>query len=51
MRESIEGLVDAVARVGSCSPAACRDRVARHFSAEAMVKGYERIYRRLVATR
>jgi glycosyltransferase involved in cell wall biosynthesis len=34
----------AVADVGCVSPAACRERAVRCFSAEAMVDGYERVY-------
>ncbi|HXY94253.1 MAG TPA: glycosyltransferase family 4 protein [Acidimicrobiia bacterium] len=44
LRDSIDGLVEAVGMVDGCSPAACRERVALHFSAEAMVNAYERIY-------
>jgi glycosyltransferase involved in cell wall biosynthesis len=47
LRESVDDLVDAVGRVGSCSPAACRERVARYFSADAMVDGYERLFERI----
>jgi glycosyltransferase involved in cell wall biosynthesis len=34
----------ALSRLGSISPAACRDRVERLFSKRAMVEGYERIF-------
>jgi glycosyltransferase involved in cell wall biosynthesis len=44
LRESIDGLVQAVAGVGRCSPVACRERVSHNFSAEAMVTAYERLY-------
>jgi glycosyltransferase involved in cell wall biosynthesis len=44
LRSSLEDLVDAVGRAGECPPAACRDRVARRFSAEAMVRGYEAVF-------
>lgn len=44
LRESIDGLVEAVAEVGRCSPVACRERVSHKFSADAMVAAYERIY-------
>jgi glycosyltransferase involved in cell wall biosynthesis len=47
LRDSIDDLVEAVATVGRCSPAACRDRVAANFSSEAMLNGYERIYERV----
>jgi glycosyltransferase involved in cell wall biosynthesis len=44
LRTSIDGLVEAVAEVGRCSPAVCRERVASNFSADAMVTAYERVY-------
>jgi glycosyltransferase involved in cell wall biosynthesis len=48
LRESVGDLADAAGRVGSCSPAACRERVARHFSSAAMVEGYERIFKGVI---
>ena len=48
LRDSIDDLVDAVASIGNCSPAACRERVATMFSADSMLNGYERIYEGLV---
>lgn len=44
LRESIDGLVQAVAEVGRCSPVVCRERVSHNFSADAMVAAYERLY-------
>jgi glycosyltransferase involved in cell wall biosynthesis len=44
LRVSIEDLTHAIGMVGNCSPATCRRRVQEHFSADAMVLGYERIY-------
>jgi glycosyltransferase involved in cell wall biosynthesis len=49
LRDSIDDLAAAVGDVDRCSPQACRERVSRHFSAEAMVAGYERILGELVA--
>jgi glycosyltransferase involved in cell wall biosynthesis len=49
LRESIDELADAVETVRSCSPEACRSRVERLFSADAMVAGYERIYAEAMA--
>lgn len=43
-RDTYAELVDTLGLVGDLDPAACRERVAEHFSAEAMVRGYERIY-------
>jgi glycosyltransferase involved in cell wall biosynthesis len=45
VRSSLDELVDAVGHLGQCAPRACRERVARHFSAEAMVAAYERLFR------
>jgi glycosyltransferase involved in cell wall biosynthesis len=44
LRDSIDDLVDAVASIGNCSPSACRARVEEHFSASAMVQGYEVLF-------
>ena len=40
-----EQMIDAVARAKDLRPQDCRDHVRRRFSAEAMVSGYERVYR------
>ena len=39
-----EGMVAAVATAGQLDRAACRTRVERHFSSEAMVSGYEAVF-------
>ena len=49
LRDSIDDLVAAVADVGECSPADCRRRVEESFSADAMVRGYERIFESVAA--
>ncbi|HEX5740226.1 MAG TPA: glycosyltransferase family 4 protein [Pilimelia sp.] len=41
----------AIARVGDIDPAACRARVAEHFSAEKLAAGYEAAYRAALARR
>jgi len=48
LRDSIDDLVDAVASIGNCSPSACRARVEEHFSASAMVQGYEALFASLL---
>ena len=48
LRDGVDDLVDAVASVGNCSPTACRERVEEHFSAEAMVTGYERLFAQVI---
>lgn len=47
LRDSVDDLAEAVGRAGECSPEACRARVEHHFSAPAMVEGYERIFERI----
>jgi glycosyltransferase involved in cell wall biosynthesis len=48
LRDSIDDLVDAVTRVGECSPGRCRDRVAERYSTDVMVRGYEALFEALV---
>lgn len=40
----------AIGRASSLSPAACREHVERTFSSAGMAEGYERVYRRMLAT-
>jgi len=44
-----EQLPAALREVGGIDPAACRAHVAANFSAEAMARGYEAVYRRVLA--
>ena len=46
--DSMEGMVAALDRVGQLEPHAMRAWVKERFSAEAMVAGYERVYRRVL---
>ena len=39
----------ALQRLGEIDPRACRERVQRLFSKEAMVKGYERVFEKVLA--
>jgi glycosyltransferase involved in cell wall biosynthesis len=39
--------VDAIKRIPEISRRACRQRVENHFSSDAMVKNYEKVYRRI----
>jgi glycosyltransferase involved in cell wall biosynthesis len=48
---SEDEMVDAVTAVGDVKPEACRLRVEKHFSREAMVAGYERVYRAVLSQR
>ncbi|MFB7493559.1 glycosyltransferase family 4 protein [Streptomyces sp. NPDC056161] len=45
--ESLDEMVDAVPRLKEISPAACRERVERMFSAEVMADQYEDLFRSL----
>lgn len=51
LRDTIDEMVDAVARADECSKAACRERVRDSFSAEVMIAGYERIFEQVRRTR
>jgi glycosyltransferase involved in cell wall biosynthesis len=44
-RDGEDDLVEMVGHVGELDPAACRRRVEELFSGEAMVRGYEEIFR------
>ena len=44
-RDGDDDLVDALAHVGDIDPAACRKWVEERFSAEAMVRSYENVYK------
>jgi glycosyltransferase involved in cell wall biosynthesis len=43
-RDTDEALIEALGHIDDLSPADCRERVERLFSAEAMVKGYEQVF-------
>jgi glycosyltransferase involved in cell wall biosynthesis len=49
-RDRDDDLVEAVGAARALSPAACRARVEELFSAEAMVRGYEAVYERAIAS-
>jgi glycosyltransferase involved in cell wall biosynthesis len=46
---TLRELSEAVARIPAIDRAACRAHVERHFTAEAMADGYERVYARLLS--
>lgn len=48
-KRGIEGLVEAVKRIGEIDRAACRKHVEEHFTVEKMVEGYERVYEQILA--
>jgi glycosyltransferase involved in cell wall biosynthesis len=47
--DSMDGMVEAIGRVGALDPRAARAHVEERFSAAAMVAGYERAYERVLA--
>jgi glycosyltransferase involved in cell wall biosynthesis len=47
-RDGEDDLVEMVARVGELDPAACRHRVEQRFSGEAMVRGYEAVFEKVL---
>jgi len=50
-RDGEDDLVEMVGRVGELDPAACRRRVEERFSGEAMVRGYEAVFDRILSGR
>lgn len=46
--DDIDEFTSAVDRVGEIDPLACRRRVERYFSTEAMISGYESVYEKIV---
>ncbi|MGH9278795.1 MAG: glycosyltransferase family 4 protein [Acidimicrobiales bacterium] len=48
--DDIDGMVEALGRVDSIDPEACRDRVSEKFSADALVTGTERVLEEVVRT-
>lgn len=47
-KRGIEGLVEAVGRIGEIDRAACRRHVEENFTVEKMVEGYERVYKKVL---
>lgn len=48
-KRGIEGLVEAVKRIGEIDRAACRRHVEEHFTVEKMVEGYENVYQKVLS--
>ena len=46
--DDVSEMPEAIAKVGELDPQACRDRAKRHFDVDAMVSGYEGVYRSLL---
>jgi glycosyltransferase involved in cell wall biosynthesis len=49
--DSVEEMIDAVGRVGTIDPYRCRDHVLACFSADQMVRGYEKLYETILGAR
>ena len=49
-RDAEDDLVEMIGAVGSLDPAACRNRVVERFSGEAMVRGYEAVFRQVTSS-
>lgn len=47
-KQGIEGLVEAVKRIGEIDRIACRKHVEDHFTAERMVENYEKVYKQII---
>jgi glycosyltransferase involved in cell wall biosynthesis len=51
VREDLDGIVEAIGRIGEIDRAACRERVEKHYSDRAVVQGYLRVYRQMAPAR
>jgi len=47
-KQGIDGLVEAISRIGEIDRRACRKHVEEHFTVEKMVEGYEKVYREVI---
>lgn len=47
-KQSIEGLVEAIKRIGEIDRNACRKHVEDNFTVEKMVEGYEQVYKKIL---
>jgi glycosyltransferase involved in cell wall biosynthesis len=47
-KQGVEGLVEAIKRVGELDRAACRKEVEEKFTIEKMVEGYENVYKKVL---
>jgi hypothetical protein len=48
-KRGVEGLVEAVHRIGEIDRVKCREHVLTHFTTKTMVDGYEGVYRKAVS--
>jgi len=47
-KQGVEGLVEAIRRIGELNRNACRKHVEANFTVEMMVRGYELIYKKIL---
>ena len=50
-KRGIEGMIEAMKRIGEIDRTACRRHVEEHFIVEKMVEGYERVYQKILASK
>lgn len=48
-KQGIEGLVEAIKRIGEINRASCRKHVEENFTTQKMVEGYERVYKKMLS--
>ncbi len=48
--ETMDEFIEAAQHVGEIEPQKCRERVERMFTAQTMVEGYERVYKRVLSS-
>ncbi len=47
-KQGIEGLVEAIQRIGEIDRKACRKHVEENFTVEKMIEGYEKVYQKMI---
>lgn len=50
-KQGVEGLVEAINRIGEIDRSACRKHVEERFTVEKMVEGYEKVYEKIVSSK
>lgn len=50
-KQGIEGLIEAIGRIGEIDRKACRAHVEHNFSVKKMVEGYENVYKKVLASK
>lgn len=47
-KQGVEGLVEAIKRIGEIDRSTCQKHIKENFSVEKMVEGYERVYKKVI---